>query len=58
MATLDGTWQYGYDSLGAHQRRVLCRDGSTKTLEYEYDAVGNRVGPANTASSLSTPPMP
>jgi|GEM_PF-3369385 len=39
MATLNGTWQYGYDALG-QLTRVKHPDGHV--VEYQYDPAGNR----------------
>ncbi|MFO0875988.1 MAG: RHS repeat-associated core domain-containing protein [Gemmataceae bacterium] len=46
MATVDGTWTYGYDANGQLTRAAFDStnpDISNQVEEYVYDAVGNRV---------------
>jgi len=47
LTTLDGKWTYTYDKIGQLTKAVFVSNNTTaipnKTLEYEYDAVGNRI---------------
>jgi RHS repeat-associated protein len=41
MTTLEGTFQYGYDAIGQLTSVVM---PTGRTLQYQYDAAGNRLG--------------
>ena len=46
MVTLDGTWQYGYDSVGQLTSAIFVSTNEeipNQNLTYVYDAAGNRI---------------